>query len=98
MYMLIHIYINKYICTYIIDYHLGACQVHATQSCPTLCDPVDCSQPGSSVHKILQEKMLELVALPSSRGSSKPRDQPALADVFFTTSAIWEDPKTHIPL
>ena len=36
MYMLIHIYINKYICTYLIDYHLGACQVHDTQSCPTL--------------------------------------------------------------
>ena len=34
--MLIHIYINKYICTYLIDYHLGACQVHDTQSCPTL--------------------------------------------------------------
>ena len=39
----------------------------------TLCDPVDCSPPGSSVHGILQARMLERVAMPSSRGSSQPR-------------------------
>ena len=42
------------------------------QSCPTLCD---CSPPGNSVHGILQARLLELVAMPSSRGSSQPRDQ-----------------------
>ena len=41
-----------------------------TLSCPTLCDPRDCSPPGSSVHGILQARKLEWVALPSSRGSS----------------------------
>ena len=40
------------------------------QSCPTLCDPIDCSPPGSSVHGILQAGILEWVAMPSSRGSS----------------------------
>ena len=45
------------------------------QSCPTLCNPIDCSLPGSSVHGILQARVLEWVALPSSRGSSQPRDQ-----------------------
>ena len=45
------------------------------QSCPTLCDPMDCSPPGSSVHGILQGRILECVAMPSSRGSSQPRDQ-----------------------
>ena len=40
------------------------------QSCLTLCDPVDCSLPGSSFHRFLQAKNLEYVALPSSRGSS----------------------------
>ena len=45
-----------------------------TQSCPTLCDPVDCSPPGSSVHGILQAGILEWVAIPFSRGSSWPRD------------------------
>ena len=44
------------------------------QSCPTLCDPVDCSPPGSSVHRILQARILEWVAISFSRGSSWPRD------------------------
>ena len=42
--------------------------------CLTLCDPVDCSPPGSSVHGILQANLLEWVAVPFSRGSSRPRD------------------------
>ena len=42
------------------------CQV--TQSCPALCDPMDCSPSGSSVHRILQAKILEWVAMPFSRG------------------------------
>ena len=45
------------------------------QSCPTLCDPMDCSPPHSSVHGILQARILEGVAMPSSRGSSRPRDR-----------------------
>ena len=44
------------------------------QSCPTLCDPVHYSQPGSSVHGILQARILEWVAISFSRGSSQPRD------------------------
>ena len=42
--------------------------------CPTLCKPMDCSPPGSSVHGILQARILEWVAIPFSRGSSQPRD------------------------
>ena len=45
-----------------------------TQSCPTLCDPMDCSPPGSSVHGISQARILEGVAISYSRGSSQPRD------------------------
>ena len=48
--------------------------VLVTQSCPALCDPVDCSLPGSSVHEILQARIPEWVAIPFSRGSSWPRD------------------------
>ena len=44
------------------------------QSCPILWDPRDCSLPGPSVHGILQARILEWVAVPSSRGSSQPRD------------------------
>ena len=43
-------------------------------SCPSLCDPVECSLPGSSVQGIHQARKLEWVAMPSSRGSSLPRD------------------------
>ena len=42
------------------------------QSCPALCDPMDYSPPDSSVHEILQARLLEWVAMPSSRGSSQP--------------------------
>ena len=45
------------------------------RSCPTLCDPVDCSPPGSSVPGILQASIPERVAISSSKGSSQPRDQ-----------------------
>ena len=59
-------------------------------SCLTLCDPMDCSLPGSSVHGISQTRVLEGVAISFSRGSSRCRDQiapPALAGRFFTTGA-----------
>ena len=45
------------------------------QLCLTLCDPMDCCPPGSSVHGILQARILEWVAMPSSRESSRPRDR-----------------------
>ena len=52
----------------------GGQRVLVTQLCPTLCDPMDCSPPGSSVHGILQARTLEWVAISSSRGSSQPKD------------------------
>ena len=45
------------------------------QLCPTLCDPMDCSLPSSSVHEIFQATILEWTAISFSRGSSQPRDQ-----------------------
>ena len=62
------------------------CQV--AQSGLTLCDPMDCSPPGSSVPGILQARILEWVTTPSSRGSPQPRDQTqvsCLAGGFFTS-------------
>ena len=52
-----------------------------TQSCPALCDPMDCGLPGSSIHGIFQARVLEWVAISFSRGSSQPRDQ---TQVFCT--------------
>ena len=51
-------------------------EVHteSLQLCLTLCDPMDCSPPGFSVHGILQARILELVAMSSSRRCSQPRD------------------------
>ena len=49
--------------------------VKLLQSCPNLCDPMDCSPTGSSVHGILQARILKWIAISSSRGSSWPRDQ-----------------------
>ena len=51
------------------------CEVLVAQLCPTLCDPMDCSPPDSSVHGILQARILEWVAIPFSRGSSQPKDR-----------------------
>ena len=48
--------------------------VKLLQSCPSLCDPMDCSPPGSSVHGILQARILEWVAISPSGGSSRLRD------------------------
>jgi len=78
------------VCVYFFIY---VC-VHAKllQFCPTLCDSMDCSPPGSSVHGILQARMLEWVAIPFSRGSSPPWDQTCISCVFciagrsFTTA------------
>ena len=46
------------------------CYAQLLQSCPTLCDPMDFSPPGSSVHEFLQARILEWVAISSSRGYS----------------------------
>ena len=62
-------------------------KVLVLQTCPTLCDPMDCNPPGSSVHGILQARILEWVAIPFSRGSSRPGDRTwvsCIAGRFFT--------------
>ena len=71
------------------------------QLCLTLCEPMDCSPQGSSVHEILQARILEWVAMPSSRGSLQPRDWTlisflVLAGRFFTTSTTWEAWKFYV--
>ena len=66
-------------------------------SCDQLCDSMDCSPPGSSVHGILQVRILEWVAMPFSRDLPNPGIKPvtlmspALAGRLFTTSTTWED-------
>ena len=66
-------------------FSMHICQV--TQSCPTLWDPMDCGPSGSSVHGILQARILERVAMPSSRGSSRPWDWTQV--FFFSCTGRW---------
>ena len=77
--------------------HLGheCMRAESLQSCPTLCNPMDCRPPGSSVHRTLQARILEWVAMPSSRGPSWPRERmsPSSAGKFSITSATW---KAHL--
>ena len=54
------------------------------QSCPTLCDPIGCSPLGSPVHRISQARILESVAMPSSTGSSQPRDRTHVSYISCT--------------
>ena len=63
------------------------------QSCPILCDPTDCSLPGSSVRGILQARILEWAANPEIKPTSLM--PPAFAREFFTASAIREAPKVR---
>ena len=66
--------------------------VKVTQSCPTLCNPMDCSLPISSLHGILQARTREWVAIPFSRGSSQPRDwtrSPALQGLWHYRQILY---------
>ena len=68
-------------------------KVKIAQSCLTLCDPMDYSLPGSSVHGILRVRILEWIDVPFSRGSSQPRDWiqvSRIAGWFFTSWATSE--------
>ena len=72
----------------------GHCMLHAQvlQSCPILCDPMDCSPPGSSVHGIHQARILEWLAMPSSRGSFPPTDRtpvPSIPCILYQVLYHW---------
>ena len=65
-------------------------KVLVAQLCPTLCHPQgDCSPLGSSVHVILQARILEWVAMPSSRGSSQPRDRTWVCCIAGRFLVVW---------
>ena len=59
------------------------------QSCLTLCDPMDCSLPGSFLHWVLQARVLEWVAISFSRGSSRPRDRTRVCHIGGRRFILW---------
>ena len=81
---------TKYYCIIIFVWFYWNVKVKVFQPCPDLCDPLNCSLRGSCVHGILQARMLEWAAIPFSRQSSYPRNQPRvpwIAGRFFTNWA-----------
>ena len=63
--------------------------------CPTLCNRMDCSLPGSTVHGILQARILKWVAMPSSRGSFQPRDPTRISCIIGGFIAHWAISGNH---
>ena len=68
--------------------HIINMEVLVAQSCLTLCNPMGCSWPGSSVHGISQARILKWVAIPF-RGSSWPRDQTQVSDIADRVFTVW---------
>ena len=86
-------------CYEISAYHLMIRFVkwsEVAQSCLTLCDPVDCSLPGSSVHGILQARILEWVAISFSRESSQPRDWTQVSHIVGRRLNLWATREAHV--
>ena len=71
--------------------------VLVTQSWPTLCEPMNCSLPGSSVHGILQARTLEWVAIPFSRWSSQPKDQTRVSCIASNSFTVWATRDAPVP-
>ena len=67
-----------------------------TQSCPTLCNPMDYSPPGSSVHGIFQARVPEWVAISFSRGSSWPRDRTRVYHIVGRRFTIWATREVYL--
>ena len=74
---------------------VGCCCL-VTKSCLTLCDPIDCSPPGSTVHGIFQARILQWVAISFSRGSSRPRDPTYMSCIGMWILYHWATTETLI--
>ena len=83
-----------YIYIYIYIYMKSESEV--AQLCPTLCDPMDCNLPGSSVHGVFQARILEWVAISFSRGSSPPRDWNRVSRIVGRRLIVWATREVHI--
>ena len=66
--------VPRFVCSWFGNHYPRKVKVLVSQSCVNLCDPMDCSLPGSSVHGILQARLLEWVAILFSRGYSQTSD------------------------
>ena len=91
---LVSLFIRRLIPSWGLQPHENKSEV--AQSCPTLCDPVDCNLPGFSVHEIFQATVLEWVAISFSRGSSWPRDRTQFSCIAGRRFIFWATRKPLI--
>ena len=78
-----------YIVTLLFNLHAECTVLIAPQLCPSLCNPTDYTPPGSSVHGVLQARILEWVAISFSRGSMRPRSWTQLSSTAGRFYNIW---------
>ena len=84
-------YINMYMCIY-----KHGSESEVAQSCPTLCNPMDCSPPGSSVHGIFQARVLEWVAISFSGGPSWPKNRTPVSLIAGRHFTLWATREAHL--
>ena len=75
--------------------YISESESEVAQSCRTLCDPMDCSLPGFSVHGIFQARVLEWIAISFSRGSSRPRDRTWISHIGGRRFNLWATREAH---
>ena len=80
---------------YFLIYHMKS-ESEVAQSCPTLCDPMDCSLPGSSICGILQARVLEWGAISFSRRSSQPRDRTQVSCIVDRRFTVWANREVSV--
>jgi len=81
---------------FVVNLSLVKVKSEVTQSCPTFCDPMDCSLPCSSVHGIFPARVLEWVVISFSRGSSWPRDQTRVSHIIGRCFIVWATREVHL--
>ena len=79
---------------HVLSYLWNESESEVAQSCPTLCDPMDYSLPGSSIHGIFQARVLEWVAISFSRGSSWPLDRTWVSRIASRLFTVWATRET----
>ena len=72
-------------------------EAEVAQSCLTLCKPMDCSLPGSTIHEIFQARILEWVAISFSRRSSQPRDWTRICCIVGRRFTVWATREAQTP-
>ena len=82
---------------YLLCFGMSCMCAKALQLYLTLCNPMDCSPPGSFIHRILQARILEWVAISFSRGSSWPRNRTRVSHTGGRRFNLWATREAHIP-